>query len=137
MKTEKADKRRQKQTARTSKMTAPSPASIEVSLFLLMCPITSTQSLSSRFEAATAVTLLKAILSFSALLFRPSFFVDPFLLVLLIRHDLLLLEPQVNLLFRALDAVRAVADVATHIDGIVTTDGPGSRCERVGGSENH
>jgi hypothetical protein len=57
-------------------------------------------------------------------------------LVLLVRMDLFLLEPQVNLLFRALDAVRAMADVATDIDGIVTTDGPGGRCEGVGDSEN-
>jgi hypothetical protein len=58
-------------------------------------------------------------------------------LVLLVRLDLFLLEPQVNLLFRALHAVRAVADVATDIDGIVATDGPWGRCKRVGGSENH
>ena len=57
---------------------------------------------------------------------RPNrlFLVDPPLLVLFVRHDLLLLEPQVNLLFRAFDTVRAVADVSTDIDGIVPTDSP-------------
>jgi hypothetical protein len=74
---------------------------------------------------------------FSALLARPSLLVDPALLVLLIRHNLLLLEPQVNLLFRALNAVRAVTDVATDIDGIVTADGTRGRCKRVGGPEDH
>lgn len=66
-----------------------------------------------------------------------SFLVDPPFLVLLVRHDLFLLEPQVNLLFSAFDAVRAVADVATDINSIITTDRTRRRCERVGGSENH
>jgi hypothetical protein len=68
---------------------------------------------------------------------RPLFLVDPGLLALLIRMDLLWLEPQSDFLLSALDTVRAVADVATDIDGIVTADCTRGRLQRVGCSEDH
>ena len=35
-------------------------------------------------------------------------------------------EPQADLVFSRLDRVRAVADISSHIDGVVTADGAGS-----------
>jgi len=49
--------------------------------------------------------------------------------------NLTLLEPESDLLLGVLDAVGAVADVASNIDGVVTTDGSWGRSERVGGTE--
>jgi len=62
--------------------------------------------------------------------------VDPVELSRLPALDLLRLEPQSNFLLCALDAVGAVADVATDIDGIVTTDSAGGRGKRVGSTED-
>lgn len=47
----------------------------------------------------------------------------------------LLAEPEGDFGLSALDAVGAVADVATDVDGEVATDGSGGRVERVGGAE--
>lgn len=49
--------------------------------------------------------------------------VDPAGLVLLVRLDLTLVEPQINLFLGAFDAIRAVADIATNINSILTTNG--------------
>lgn len=62
--------------------------------------------------------------------------VDPVELSGLVALDLLWLEPQSNLLLRALNRVGTVADVATDIDGIVTSDGARGRSKRVGGTED-
>jgi hypothetical protein len=77
------------------------------------------------------------LLLFCGLSACPLFLVDPGLLALLIRMDLLWLEPQSDLLLSALDTIGAMADVATNIDGIVTADGTRGRCKRVGCSEDH
>lgn len=80
------------------------------------------------------------------------FLVDPAVLRRLPALDLLVVEPQRDLLLRGVDGVRAVADVAADVlssvsidiarkctcrtyDGEVTTDGTWSRCKRVGGAE--
>jgi hypothetical protein len=65
-----------------------------------------------------------------------SLLVDPVELGRLVRLNLLRLEPECNLLLRALHTVRAVADVAANIDGVVTTDGTRGRGKRVGGAED-
>lgn len=50
--------------------------------------------------------------------------------------DLTLLEPEGDLLLAVLDRVGAVADVAADIEGVVTTDGAGSRGKGVGGTKD-
>lgn len=45
-------------------------------------------------------------------------------------------EPQTDLLLRSLDAVRAVADVATDVEGEVTADGARGRVGGLGGTEH-
>ena len=74
---------------------------------------------------------------------------------MLVLEDLILLEPEINLLLGILDAVRAVADVAANIlfpvsvlgkifnqmieksyNGVVTTDSARGRRERVGSTED-
>lgn len=50
--------------------------------------------------------------------------------------ELFLLEPETDFLLGGLNRVRAVGDVATDINGKVTTDGTRSRLERVGGTED-
>ncbi len=50
--------------------------------------------------------------------------------------ELLLLEPKSNLLLGRLNRVRAVGNVATNVNGVVTTDGTGGRLEGVGGTKN-
>jgi hypothetical protein len=50
--------------------------------------------------------------------------------------DLLLLEPERNLLLCVLDAVTAVADVAANVDGEVATDGAWQAVLGVGGTED-
>jgi len=62
--------------------------------------------------------------------------VDPVELSRLPALDLLRLEPQSNFFLCALNAVRAVADIAADVDGIVTTDSAGGRGKRVGGTED-
>jgi hypothetical protein len=52
-------------------------------------------------------------------------------------HKLLWLEPQSDLLFRAFNSIRAVADITADIDGKVTTDGARSGGEWVGGTEDN
>jgi hypothetical protein len=64
-------------------------------------------------------------------------FVDPVELALLVGDDLIFPEPQSDLLLGTLDTIRAVADVASNINGIVTTNGAGVRGERVGSSKDH
>lgn len=49
--------------------------------------------------------------------------------------NLTLLEPESDLLLGVLDAVGAVADVATDVDGVVAADGTWGGGEGVGGSE--
>jgi hypothetical protein len=61
--------------------------------------------------------------------------VDPVVLGRLPANKLVLVEPEGNLLLGVLDRVGAVADVATDVNGKVTTDGSGSRGGRVGGAE--
>ena len=51
--------------------------------------------------------------------------------------DLLRGEPQGDLGLGALDGVRAVADVAAHVDAHVAADGSGGRVGGVGGAEHH
>ena len=53
--------------------------------------------------------------------------VDPVLAVARPVDDLAVLEPQLDLLLGVLDAVRAVADVAAHLDREVATDGARQR----------
>jgi len=62
--------------------------------------------------------------------------IDPIELSRLVRLNLLRLEPEGDLLLRALNTVRAVADVAADIDGIVTTDGTRGGGKRVGSAED-
>jgi len=62
--------------------------------------------------------------------------VDPVVASLLPALDLALVKPQCNLLLSGLNGVRAVADVATDIDGEVTTDSAGGRGQGVGGTED-
>lgn len=61
--------------------------------------------------------------------------VDPVELSRLVLLNLALLEPKGNLFLGILNAVGAVADVATNVDGEVTTDGAGGGSQRVGGAE--
>merc|ERR1711977_619213 len=62
--------------------------------------------------------------------------IDPIELSRLVRLNLLRIEPEGDLLLRALNTVRAVADVAADIDGIVTTDGTRGGGKRVGSAED-
>lgn len=62
--------------------------------------------------------------------------IDPVELGSLVAVDLVRLEPQSDLLLGVLDAVRTVANIATNIDGIVTSDGTGSGGKRVGGTKD-
>jgi hypothetical protein len=64
------------------------------------------------------------------------FLVDPVMLSRLPALNLLGGEPQSNLLLGTFNAIRAVADIATDINGIVTADGTRGGCERVGGAED-
>jgi len=54
----------------------------------------------------------------------------------LVINNFLLLEPQTDLLLGRLDRVGPMADIATDINGIITTNGTGSGLQRVGGSKN-
>jgi hypothetical protein len=65
-----------------------------------------------------------------------SLLVDPVELGRLPADEVLLLEPEGNLLLGVLDGVGAVADVAADIDGVVTTDGARGRGKGVGGTED-
>ncbi len=67
---------------------------------------------------------------------RLSLLVDPVELSGLPVDEVLLLEPEGNLLLGVLDGVGSVADVATDIDGEVATDGARGRGKRVGGTED-
>jgi hypothetical protein len=51
-------------------------------------------------------------------------------------NELLLLEPKSNLSLGRLNRVRAVSNVATNINGVITTDGTRGRLKRVGGTKN-
>ena len=62
--------------------------------------------------------------------------VDPVMLGRLPALKLLRLEPQSDLLLGALDSIRAVADVATDINGVVTANGTRVGGKRVGGTED-
>ena len=64
------------------------------------------------------------------------FLVDPVVLSRLPLEDLTLLEPESDFLLGVLDAVGTVADVASDIDGVVTTDGTWQRVLWVGGTED-
>lgn len=63
-------------------------------------------------------------------------FVDPTEQSWLVLNQLLLLEPQVNLLVGRLDRVGTVTDVSTHVNGKVTSDGTWSRLQWVGGTQD-
>lgn len=62
--------------------------------------------------------------------------VDPVELGRLPGDDITILEPQSNLLLGVLDRVGTVADVATDVNGVVTTDGAGGRGQGVGGTQD-
>ena len=62
--------------------------------------------------------------------------VDPVELCGLPGDDLFLGEPESDLLLRALHSVRAVADIAANVDGVVAADRAGSGGERVRGAED-
>jgi hypothetical protein len=70
------------------------------------------------------------------IIMRRSFLIDPVVLGRLPALDLLRLEPESDLLLGTLDTVGAVADIATNIDGIVSSDGTRGRCERVRGAKD-
>lgn len=73
----------------------------------------------------------------SALVYKLNYlFVDPVESGGLVAEDLLGLEPQRNLLLGGLDRVGAVADIATNINGKVTTNGAGLGSQGVGGTED-
>jgi hypothetical protein len=61
--------------------------------------------------------------------------VDPVVLGGLPAVELVLLEPESDLLLGVLDGVGTVADVATDVNGEVATDGAGGRGSGVGGTE--
>jgi hypothetical protein len=61
--------------------------------------------------------------------------VDPVVLGGLPAVELVLLEPESDLLLGVLDGVGTVADVATDVNGEVATDGAGGRGRGVGGTE--
>ncbi len=65
-----------------------------------------------------------------------SLLVDPVKLGGLPADEVLLLEPESNLLLGVLDGVGAVADVAADVDGEVTTDGARGGGKGVGGTED-
>jgi len=62
--------------------------------------------------------------------------IDPVELGRLPALNLFWLEPQSNLLLGTLDTIRAVANVATDIDGIITTNRTRGGLERVGCTED-
>jgi len=66
----------------------------------------------------------------------PLFLVDPVVLGRFPLENLTLLEPESDFLLGILDTVGTVADVASDIDGIVTTDGTWERVFWVGGTED-
>jgi hypothetical protein len=68
--------------------------------------------------------------------FSLSLLIDPVKLSALPADDIAVLEPESNLLLGVLDAVGAVADVATDIDSVVAADGAGGRGKRVCGAED-
>jgi len=61
--------------------------------------------------------------------------VDPVGLGELPGVELVLLEPEIDLLLGVLDGVGTVADVATDVNGEVATDGAGGGGSGVGGTE--
>ena len=70
-------------------------------------------------------------------LFNPlSLLIDPVELGRLVADDIILLEPEADLLLGVLDRVGSMADVSTDIDGVISADGARGRCEGVGGTEN-
>lgn len=54
----------------------------------------------------------------------------------LVLNQLLLLEPQTNLLVGRLNRVRTVSNVSTHVNGKVTSNGTWSRLQWVGGTQD-
>lgn len=54
----------------------------------------------------------------------------------LVVDDLVVREPKGDLLLRRLDAVRAVDDVATDVNAVVTTNASGFGRQRVGGADD-
>lgn len=64
-----------------------------------------------------------------------AYLVDPVVLGELPAVELILLEPEVNLLLGVLDRVGAVADVAADVDGEVATDGARGGGKGVGGTK--
>lgn len=64
------------------------------------------------------------------------FLVDPIVLGRLPLENITLLEPKSNFLLGVLDTVGTVADVASDIDGIVTTDGTWEGVLWVGGTKD-
>ncbi len=65
-----------------------------------------------------------------------SFLVDPVMLSGLPALDLAFAEPQSNLFLGTLNTIGTVADVATNINGIVTSDGTRGGRKRICGTEN-
>ena len=63
------------------------------------------------------------------------FLIDPVVLSRLPALNLLLTEPEGDLLLRRVDSIGAMADIASDIDGEVAANGAWRRGERVGGTE--
>jgi hypothetical protein len=51
-------------------------------------------------------------------------------------NKLFLLEPKGNLTLGRLDRIRTMGNVATNVNGIVTTDGARSRLKRIGSTKD-
>ena len=64
-----------------------------------------------------------------------SLFVDPLLVVLGVLNESLR-EPETNLTLSRLDGVRSVNDVVSHIAAEVSTNGTGSRLQRLGSTHH-
>ena len=63
-------------------------------------------------------------------------FVNPIVLSELVLQDLLFSEPQRNFLLCTFDAVRAVADITSDIDGVIPADSSRLGLKGVGRSKN-
>ena len=106
-----------------------------------MCIMSSSQSSSSQSSSSQSFNLWTRLVSnytdyayFGKL---PYFLllIDPLVLGALPVQHLLGLEPQGDLLLSVLNAVAAVADVTTDINGVVAANGSRGRCQRVGGAK--
>lgn len=102
------------------------------SFFLFCNGLTSSRTGSLQKETRISTIIVPITSSYNG----PNLLVEPGLLGRVPLDEVLVLEPQGNLLVGALDAVGAVADVAAHLQAQVAADGTGSRGEGVGGTEH-